>query len=63
MPTPISQFRLGPLTLTDLQIIAEHLTETTGRKSSTADAIRHAARVMVAKIERKKNESTKTNQR
>ena len=50
-----SQFRLRPETLADLDAIAAHLAELTGRPSTRVDAIRYAARQTAAGIGRKKS--------
>lgn len=49
-----SQFRLRPETLADLDTIAAHLAEATGRASTRTDAVRYAARQAASQL-RKKN--------
>ena len=56
--TPISQFRLKPETLADLDRIAEFLrTEHGETDASRASAVRYAARIVAKKITKKNRES------
>lgn len=51
-PTTPRQFRLRPETLADLDAIARHLEQDSGRRCSRADAIRYAARQTARRLEK-----------
>lgn len=48
-----TQYRLRPETLADLDAIAAHLTDLTGRANTRTDAVRFAARETAKKISKK----------
>jgi hypothetical protein len=53
-PKKTSQFRLGPGTLADLDLIAEHHAEATGLEVSRTDAVRIAAKKEADRIRKSK---------
>lgn len=52
-PTPATNFRLGPETLADLDVIAKHFTAERRKRQSRADAVRIAAQQLADRIRKR----------